>query len=98
MLDALALGFERLLVLGIRAAVPARPDRRRVDVGNIAGKIAAANRGEARRVEPARVTKERADQLGMVVRDWTPAEMDAFAKKEVEAWGKVIRDNNITMD
>jgi tripartite-type tricarboxylate transporter receptor subunit TctC len=44
------------------------------------------------------ITKERADQLGMVVKDWTPAQMDAFAKKEVEAWGKVIRDNNITMD
>ena len=42
-LDALALGFERLLILGIGAAVPARPDRWRIDVGNIARKVAAAD-------------------------------------------------------
>src|SRR5437660_9874156 len=47
MVDALALGFERLLILGIGAAIPACPDRWRIDVRNIAGKIAAANRGEA---------------------------------------------------
>ena len=51
-----------------------------------------------RKVAKMDVTKERANQLGMVLKDWTPAEMDAFAKSEVAAWGKVIRDNNITMD
>jgi tripartite-type tricarboxylate transporter receptor subunit TctC len=51
-----------------------------------------------RKIGALPVTKERADQLGTVLKDWTPAQMDAFAKKEVEAWGKVIRDNNITMD
>jgi tripartite-type tricarboxylate transporter receptor subunit TctC len=51
-----------------------------------------------RKIGALDVTRERADQLGTVLKDWTPAEMDAFAKKEVEAWGKVIRDNNITMD
>ncbi len=40
----------------------------------------------------------RANQLGTVLKDWTPAQMDNFAKGEVETWGKVIRDNNITMD
>jgi tripartite-type tricarboxylate transporter receptor subunit TctC len=38
----------------------------------------------------------RANQLGTVQKDWAPGEMDAFAKGEVETWGKVIRDNNIT--
>jgi tripartite-type tricarboxylate transporter receptor subunit TctC len=38
----------------------------------------------------------RANQLGTVLKDWTPGQMDSFAKGEVETWGKVIRDNNIT--
>lgn len=38
----------------------------------------------------------RANQLGTVLKDWTPGEMNTFAKGEVETWGKVIRDNNIT--
>jgi len=38
----------------------------------------------------------RANQLGTVLKDWAPGEMDSFAKGEVETWGKVIRDNNIT--
>ncbi|MGQ0581376.1 MAG: Bug family tripartite tricarboxylate transporter substrate binding protein [Reyranella sp.] len=38
----------------------------------------------------------RANQLGTVLKDWTPGEMDSFAKGEVATWGKVIRDNNIT--
>ena len=51
-----------------------------------------------RKIARMDVTKERANQLGMVLKDWTPAEMDAFARSEVAAWGKVIRDNNISMD
>jgi tripartite-type tricarboxylate transporter receptor subunit TctC len=38
----------------------------------------------------------RANQLGTVLKDWTPGEMDSFAKGEVATWGKMIRDNNIT--
>ncbi|MFO1082569.1 MAG: tripartite tricarboxylate transporter substrate binding protein [Reyranellaceae bacterium] len=51
-----------------------------------------------RKVASLPATRERANQLGVVLKDWTPAEMDAFARKEVAAWGQVIRDNNITMD
>ncbi len=50
-----------------------------------------------RKIARMDVTKERANQLGTVLKDWTPAQMDAFAKSEVEAWGKVIRENGITM-
>ncbi len=39
----------------------------------------------------------RANQLGIVLRDWTPRQMDDFARSEVEAWGKVIRENNISI-
>ena len=42
-------------------------------------------------------TRERANQLGTVLKDWTPAEIDKFARDEVESWSKLIRDNNITM-
>ena len=42
-------------------------------------------------------TRERANQLGTVLKDWTPAEMDKFARDEGETWSKLIRDNNITM-
>ena len=49
-----------------------------------------------RKIAKMDVTKERANQLGTVLKDWTPAEMDKFAKDEVATWGKVIRDNNIT--
>jgi tripartite-type tricarboxylate transporter receptor subunit TctC len=50
-----------------------------------------------RKIAKMDVTKERANQLGTVLKDWTPAETDKFAKSEVVAWGQVIRDNNITM-
>ena len=51
-----------------------------------------------RKIAKMDITRERANQLGTVLKDWTPAETDTFAKSEVVAWGKVIRDNNITMD
>lgn len=41
---------------------------------------------------------ERSNQLGLVLKDWSAAEMDVFARKEVADWGKVVRDNNITID
>ena len=50
-----------------------------------------------RKIAKMDVTRERANQLGTVLKDWTPAEMDKFARSEVAAWGQVIRDNNITM-
>ena len=40
---------------------------------------------------------ESANQLGIVLKDWTPAEMDKFARDEGATWSKLIRDNNITM-
>jgi tripartite-type tricarboxylate transporter receptor subunit TctC len=51
-----------------------------------------------RKVAGTDSAKQRANQLGTVLVDWSPAEMDAFARKEVADWGKVIRDNNITID
>jgi len=42
-------------------------------------------------------TRERANQLGTVLKDWTPAEMDKFVRDEGEAWSKLIRENKITM-
>ena len=49
-----------------------------------------------RKIAGMDAVKERANQLGTVLRDWSPAEMDRFARSEVAEWGKVIRDNNIT--
>jgi tripartite-type tricarboxylate transporter receptor subunit TctC len=51
-----------------------------------------------RKVAKMEITRQRADQLGMVLKDWDAAHMDKFARDEVTAWGKVIRDNKITMD
>jgi tripartite-type tricarboxylate transporter receptor subunit TctC len=49
-----------------------------------------------RKIARTEAVKERANQLGTVLKDWSPAEMDKFAKSEVADWGKVIRENNIT--
>jgi tripartite-type tricarboxylate transporter receptor subunit TctC len=51
-----------------------------------------------RKIAAMEPVKARANQLGIVLKDWSPAEMDGFAKSEVTDWGKVIRDNNITID
>ncbi|CAN5117599.1 tripartite tricarboxylate transporter substrate binding protein [soil metagenome] len=50
-----------------------------------------------RKVAKMDSTRERANQLGTVLKDWTPAEMDKFARDEGEAWSKLIRENKITM-
>jgi tripartite-type tricarboxylate transporter receptor subunit TctC len=50
-----------------------------------------------RKIARMDITKERASQLGTVLKDWTAAEMDRFARSEVASWGQVIRDNNITI-
>jgi tripartite-type tricarboxylate transporter receptor subunit TctC len=49
-----------------------------------------------RKIAKMDATRTRANQLGTVLKDWSPAEMDKFAKSEVATWGQVIRDNNIT--
>lgn len=49
-----------------------------------------------RKVAKLDVVKARATELGTVLRDWTPAEFDAFVRQEGELWSKIIRDNNIT--
>lgn len=51
-----------------------------------------------RKIARMDVTKERAAQIGTTLKDWTPAQLDKFAHDEVAAWGKVIRENNITME
>jgi tripartite-type tricarboxylate transporter receptor subunit TctC len=40
-----------------------------------------------RKIAKMDVTRERANQLGTVLKDWTPAEMDRFARSEVATWG-----------
>jgi tripartite-type tricarboxylate transporter receptor subunit TctC len=42
-------------------------------------------------------TRERANQLGTVLKDWTPAELDKFVRDEGETWSRLIRENKITM-
>jgi tripartite-type tricarboxylate transporter receptor subunit TctC len=42
-------------------------------------------------------TRERANQLGTMLKDWTPAELDKFVRDEGETWSGLIRDNKITM-
>jgi tripartite-type tricarboxylate transporter receptor subunit TctC len=49
-----------------------------------------------RKISKMEAVVARANQLGVVLKDWTPGQMDSFAKGEVETWGKVIRDNKIT--
>ncbi len=49
-----------------------------------------------RKVGKMEAVVARANQLGTVLKDWSPGQMDTFAKGEVETWGKMIRENNIT--
>ena len=53
-LDASAPGSQALLVLVVVASVPTCPNRRRVDIGNIRRKVAAAKRCQPGTVEPMR--------------------------------------------
>jgi tripartite-type tricarboxylate transporter receptor subunit TctC len=50
-----------------------------------------------RKVARMDVVAARAEQLGTVLKDWSPAEFDMFVAAEGEMWGKVIRENNITL-
>jgi tripartite-type tricarboxylate transporter receptor subunit TctC len=50
-----------------------------------------------RKVAKMEVVATRAEQLGTVLKDWSPAELDTFVASEGEMWAKVIRENNITL-
>jgi hypothetical protein len=39
--------------------------------------------------------QERLSQMGVVITSTSPAEFDRFIRKEVDKWGKVVKDNNI---
>ena len=39
--------------------------------------------------------QERLSQMGVVITSTSPVEFDRFIRKEVDKWGKVVRDNNI---
>jgi tripartite-type tricarboxylate transporter receptor subunit TctC len=41
--------------------------------------------------------QDRLKQMGVVITATSPAETDRFVKNEVEKWGKVVRDNKITV-
>lgn len=51
-----------------------------------------------RKVARIDVVKQRSAELGTLLRDWSPAEFDAFVAREGEVWGKLIRDNKITAE
>ena len=40
---------------------------------------------------------ERANQLGTVLKDWSPAEFDAFVRADGDVTSRLIRENNITL-
>ena len=42
-------------------------------------------------------TKQRLEQLGVVVIGSTPAELAAYLKSEMEKWGPVIKEAGITL-
>jgi tripartite-type tricarboxylate transporter receptor subunit TctC len=42
------------------------------------------------------VTKQRLEQLGVVVVASSPAELAAFLKREMDKWGPVIKEAGIT--
>lgn len=41
---------------------------------------------------------ERSNQLGIVLKDWTPEQFDQFVATEGDIWSKIIKDNKITLD
>jgi tripartite-type tricarboxylate transporter receptor subunit TctC len=43
------------------------------------------------------VTKERLEQLGVVVVGSTPGELGAFLKSEMDKWGPVIKEAGISI-
>lgn len=51
-----------------------------------------------RKIAKMDVVVERATQLGTVLKDWTPAEMDKFVHEEGTIWKRIIEENRITME
>jgi tripartite-type tricarboxylate transporter receptor subunit TctC len=51
-----------------------------------------------RKVAKLDVVKQRSTELGTTLRDWTPAEFDAFVAEEGKVWAKLIHDNSITAE
>jgi len=51
-----------------------------------------------RKVGKMEAVVARANQLGVVLKDWAPGQMDSFAKGEVETWGKLIREVGLKVD
>ena len=41
---------------------------------------------------------ERSNQLGIVLKDWTPEQFDQFVATEGDVWSKIIQENKITLD
>ena len=41
---------------------------------------------------------ERSHQLGIVLKDWTPEQVDRFVATEGDVWSKIIKENKITLD
>ena len=80
--------------LGI--ALPARRIVVNLAPANLPKEIVDKLNAAMRKIGKMEAVVARANQLGTVLKDWSPAQMDSFAKGEVETWGKVIRDNNIT--
>ncbi|MEY4153909.1 MAG: hypothetical protein RLZZ278_757, partial [Pseudomonadota bacterium] len=39
--------------------------------------------------------QERLVQMGVVVTASSPADFDRFIRKEIDKWGKVVKENNI---
>jgi len=41
---------------------------------------------------------EKLQGLGAIIIGSTPEEFDKYVKAEIEKWGKVARENNVTLD
>jgi len=41
---------------------------------------------------------ERSNQLGIVLKDWSPERFNQFVATEGDVWSKIIKDNKITLD
>lgn len=53
---------------------------------------------DAAKVLNAPEVKARLEGMGMEIVGSTPAQFDAFVKREIAKWAKVVRDNNIKVD
>jgi tripartite-type tricarboxylate transporter receptor subunit TctC len=42
--------------------------------------------------------RPRSNQLGVVLKDWTPEQFNQFVATEGDVWSKIIKENKITLD